>query len=427
MPSFSSPSQFARSDPYSPDNIVSPPKPTPKTTQEGHSKPQRSSPSVRRAFASSPLSTVSTNVRSSRKRPRNTSEDDGFQVARKRRVLQLGKSPDAQGHSRHLSAAAGSDASRESEEDSGVFGEAQEDGGRRDKEIVVLPVHDDSGFHDAPEAIEDKGDDPSAAAERDVEAAPVDRSSRLSSPSAVSVPPERGPSVATAPIESSEEDAIAGKDKPQPSPASTAQHSPHRNTPTVTDDVGLQPLDEVRVSTGAPPAEPARGQPVVFASILDEDDGDETDARSDASEHEVSHIGAHRPAADGSDAVELLVHWAAGGQPTWELEEQMQHGAREAVAEYWNGVEGGRLSVRPYEVFAIRGHEWVKKKGNLAGRNRMPSRKGKAPQSRATLHLRIEWLGYTEETLEPAARFAKDQPRLVQRYFELLGGEPERP
>jgi len=183
--------------------------------------------------------------------------------------------------------------------------------------------------------------------------------------------------------------------------------------------------DSINVNDSTqPPRPPApRGKPrassgsigslhrVVLASVLDEPPQAEADSSQSTSPKEfaVSHVSSHRPAADGSDRLELLVHWAGHGEePTWEPEEQVHLGARDTVAKYWAGVEGGRVAVRPYEVFAIRGSKTT----------------GKGP--RKSLHLRVEWLGYVEETWEPVARFSKDQPKLVERYFELVG-RPQKP
>ena len=165
--------------------------------------------------------------------------------------------------------------------------------------------------------------------------------------------------------------------------------------------------------------------PTVFASILDLPSDAESDSNDDqdSQEHDVSHISNHRLARDGSEDIEVLVHWeGSDSEPTWESEDQIQRGAREALADYWNSLDGGRLAVKPYEVFAIRGHQWVRSKPKTGA-----PQSGSTAKGRPKLCLRIEWLGYVEETLEPATRFAKDQPQLVSRYFELLGGRPKAP
>jgi hypothetical protein len=130
----------------------------------------------------------------------------------------------------------------------------------------------------------------------------------------------------------------------------------------------------------------------------------------DDTEYTVSHITSHRvDPTDGS--IELLVHWENPdvNEATWEPEENLQENALDAVTSYWETVEGGRLAVRPYEVLAIRGHEWL--------------RKGKAKAR--TLHFEVEWLGYKQRTMEPWRRFTKDQPKLVEEYFQLIGGRPQ--
>lgn len=125
----------------------------------------------------------------------------------------------------------------------------------------------------------------------------------------------------------------------------------------------------------------------------------------------VSRISAHRT-VDGSDEIELLVHWEDspdGNAPTWELEENLQENALDAAVDYWGTVEGGRLAVRPYEVYAITGHEWLKK--------------GKT--KRKSLFLEVEWLGYKEKSMEPVRRLSQDQPELVEEYFQSIGGRPQ--
>ena len=133
----------------------------------------------------------------------------------------------------------------------------------------------------------------------------------------------------------------------------------------------------------------------------------------DVEEYTVSHISAHRT-GPGSDNIELLVHWEDSpddNEPTWEQEESLQEGALDAVVDYWATIEGGRAAVRPHEVYAIIGHEWLKK-----GRAKSKS-----------LHLEVEWLGYKETSMEPVRRFSQDQPELVEDYFESIGGRPKPP
>lgn len=77
--------------------------------------------------------------------------------------------------------------------------------------------------------------------------------------------------------------------------------------------------------------------------------------------------------------------------------------------DYWATVKGGRIAVRPYEVYAITGHEWLKK-----GRVKSKS-----------LYLEVEWLGYKEKSMEPVRRFSQDQPELVEEYFQSIGGRPK--
>lgn len=162
-------------------------------------------------------------------------------------------------------------------------------------------------------------------------------------------------------------------------------------------------------------------QAIVYSNILDQTPDADADDNDDeeAKEYPVDLVSSHRLTPDG--LIELLVQWEDPDEAsTWEPEDQVQLGARDAVAAYWATVEGGRLAVRPYEVFAVRGHEWVK--------TRLPARRGKASaRAKHTVNklcLRVEWLGYVEETLEPVDRFKKDQPVLVEQYFELLGGRP---
>ncbi|OIW29297.1 hypothetical protein CONLIGDRAFT_715660 [Coniochaeta ligniaria NRRL 30616] len=139
--------------------------------------------------------------------------------------------------------------------------------------------------------------------------------------------------------------------------------------------------------------------------------GGHADPNQDDKEYVVLRVASHRLTA-GAD-VELLVYWESPHDdgPTWELEENLQANALDAVVDYWATVFGERLSVRPYEVFAVTGHEWL--------------RKGKAKAQ--CLHLEVEWLGYKERTMEPWRRFAEDQPELVEEYFESIGGRPRKP
>jgi hypothetical protein len=135
---------------------------------------------------------------------------------------------------------------------------------------------------------------------------------------------------------------------------------------------------------------------------------------ADDREYEVSHIQAHRIAPE-SNAVELLVHWKEStpgdNAPTWELEENLQESALDAVVDYWATIKGGRVAARPYEVYAITGHKWLKK-----GRSKKKS-----------LYLEVEWVGYKEKSVEPLRRLSQDQPELVAEYFNSIGGRPQPP
>lgn len=139
---------------------------------------------------------------------------------------------------------------------------------------------------------------------------------------------------------------------------------------------------------------------------------DNNDWGSDT-DYPVWMVTAHRvrgPPAAEPDGIDLLVHWdKPGKEPTWEPEEELQGHALEAIADYWDTVEEGRLSERPYEVYAIRGHEW--------------EQKGKT--TRKQLYFEIEWYGYRETSWEPESRFAKDAPHMVKEYFDKLGGRPK--
>ena len=146
---------------------------------------------------------------------------------------------------------------------------------------------------------------------------------------------------------------------------------------------------------------------VVRVNMHEGTESEDAASDEDAEEFTVSRVTAHR-IDPKTDDIELLVHWD-GADASWEPEEQLQPGALEAVTAYWDTVDGGRLSVRPYEVYAIKGHKRLKK-----GRAKTGS-----------LYLEVEWLGYKDTSMEPLRRFAKDQPELVEEYFESIGGRPE--
>lgn len=186
----------------------------------------------------------------------------------------------------------------------------------------------------------------------------------------------------------------------------------------------LAPEDEAATYNGSRPGTPAAEDANCLAdgaANVEEDDTVGSMAASETSEdaedaedtkYPVAGITVHR-INESEDILELKVYWDCPGGVvrTWEPEEALQETAIDAVVKYWAGVEGGRLSVRPYEVFAIRGHDWLSQ--------------GKS--KRRDLHLEVEWLGYKERTMEPWHRFSEDQPDLVHEYFESIGGRPKRP
>lgn len=159
----------------------------------------------------------------------------------------------------------------------------------------------------------------------------------------------------------------------------------------------------------------------IVVSAAEDDDsihvnpGDESEEEDEDTEYDISRISKHR-INPKTDEIELLVHWEnlddeKEEKPSWVSEETLQPSGLEAVTEYWATVDGGRVSVAPYQVYRIKGHQWLKK--------------GKARAK--SLYLEVEWLGYEDTSAEPWRRFAKDQPDMVQEYFESIGGQPQRP
>ncbi|TPX07421.1 uncharacterized protein E0L32_002109 [Thyridium curvatum] len=149
----------------------------------------------------------------------------------------------------------------------------------------------------------------------------------------------------------------------------------------------------------------------------------------------IARIQNHRTEAGLEPEVHVIWEGPDAGSPSWEPEAVIQQDAPDALLEYWASMEGGRGAYPPYAgpdptdvVFAIIGHEWVKRQGTKRKRG-VATAKGRGKRAAKELCLRVQWLGFpeSEATLEAEERFRKDQPKLVQLYWSKVGGRPLQP
>ncbi|KAI8955303.1 hypothetical protein F4801DRAFT_323381 [Xylaria longipes] len=133
-------------------------------------------------------------------------------------------------------------------------------------------------------------------------------------------------------------------------------------------------------------------------------------------EHEIERLLKHRMAGDRSGAVELLVQWANEGEQdaTWEAEEEIQQNAAEILYEYWK-AQGGRINAlfhkpknappETYHVFKVLRHE---------------------KKNRGGFQFEVQWVGHPathgETTMEAETKLKNTAPKLLQEYWESVGG-----
>ncbi|CAJ2504676.1 Uu.00g120700.m01.CDS01 [Anthostomella pinea] len=151
------------------------------------------------------------------------------------------------------------------------------------------------------------------------------------------------------------------------------------------------------------------------ATQLEPEEAEEAE-EDDREEHEIASLVKHRMSADGSGAVDILVHWAGekAEDATWESEEEIQKSAEEALYAYWR-AQGGRLNalfIKPknpptetYHVFRILGHE---------------------KKSRGGFQFEVQWVGHPatrgETSMETETKLKNVAPELLNEYWEIVGG-----
>jgi hypothetical protein len=148
----------------------------------------------------------------------------------------------------------------------------------------------------------------------------------------------------------------------------------------------------------------------------EEEEKEEKGTEDAREEHEIATLLRHRMASDQSGAVELLVQWVGEGEQdaTWELEEEIQQGAGDALYEYWK-TQGGRINAlfhkpknpppETYHVFKILRHE---------------------KKNRGGFQFEVQWVGHPptrgETTMETELKLKNIAPRLLEEYWESVGG-----
>lgn len=163
--------------------------------------------------------------------------------------------------------------------------------------------------------------------------------------------------------------------------------------------------------------EQARGKEAeVEVEEKEEENEEEEEGEDVREEHEIAKLLKHRMTSDQSGAVELLIQWMGEGEQdaTWELEEEVQHGAEDALYDYWK-AQGGRINAlfhkpknpppETYHVFKVLRHE---------------------KKNRGGFQFEVQWVGHPatrgETTMEAESKLKNISPTLLEEYWESVGG-----
>ncbi|KHN95202.1 Chromo domain-like protein [Metarhizium album ARSEF 1941] len=130
--------------------------------------------------------------------------------------------------------------------------------------------------------------------------------------------------------------------------------------------------------------------------------GNSSDRGAEDTEYTFHHFAGYRWSGD---SIEIEVEWA-GGDTTWEREDQLHQDAPDALLEFWES-QGGRPA-NPnnpdfFDIHAIRKHSKDRKR------------------------LLVEWVGYgpKDATWVPTAVVEETAPEVVTEYWKTV--QPARP